>query len=243
MTRAVPSTAATGVASGHRPVLFDFNGVLVDDEAIHFEAFRQVAAIHGLPLDERSYTERYLGFDDAGAFRALWSDHGRTLDDAELARLIDAKRPIYMHHAHDRLRIFPGAVALVERRAAIAPIGVVSGALRHEIVWALDRMGVRSLIRFVIAAEDTQRCKPDPEGYERGVRELERLVAAGAPALRPVAVEDSLAGIQAARSAGLPCVAVTHSYPRDALLAAGASVVVDTLDEITDGQLDAPDLG
>ena len=60
-----------------RAVIFDFNGVLVDDEHVHFELFREVLASLGVPLDEAAYLDRYLGFDDRGAFSAALIDAGR----------------------------------------------------------------------------------------------------------------------------------------------------------------------
>ena len=56
--------------------LFDFNGVLVDDESVHLAAFREVVAPLGIVIDDATYAERYLGFDDAGAFRAMLADAG-----------------------------------------------------------------------------------------------------------------------------------------------------------------------
>jgi beta-phosphoglucomutase-like phosphatase (HAD superfamily) len=58
--------------------LFDYNGVLVDDENVHLEAFRDVLGPLGIDLEEADYWEKYLGFDDAGAFRAVLVDAGRT---------------------------------------------------------------------------------------------------------------------------------------------------------------------
>jgi beta-phosphoglucomutase-like phosphatase (HAD superfamily) len=72
--------------------LFDFNGVLVDDEAVHLAAFRDVLLPLGIVTDDATYAERYLGFDDAGAFRAILEDAGRAALDAVVAGLIEAKK-------------------------------------------------------------------------------------------------------------------------------------------------------
>src|SRR5690606_1870035 len=109
--------------------LFDFNGVLIDDEHVHLEAFRDVPAPLGIEVSEEAYWERYLGFDDRGAFEAILRDAGRTTSPRELTSLIEAKRPHYMNRAKASLRTFPGAGELVTQRAAAGPVGVVSGAL------------------------------------------------------------------------------------------------------------------
>jgi beta-phosphoglucomutase len=211
--------------------LFDFNGVLVDDEHVHLEAFREVLAQRGVSLTDAEYTEKYLGFDDAGAFRAILADHQLPATDDVVHALIDEKVPVYMRRIATELRVFEGAADLVRRRATLGVVGIVSGALRHEIEHCLRIMNVREHVSFVVSAEDTRMCKPDPEGYVIGVSKL-------AKNSRAVVVEDSVAGVHAAKSAGLRCAAVTHSYGRAELVGAGADVVTDNLLELTDVVLD-----
>src|SRR5690349_12497003 len=122
--------------------LFDFDGVLVDTELVHLEAFRQVLLPLGVHVDERTYVEKYLGYDDAGAFRAMLEDAGRTPSDAEVRALVEAKNPLFMARVATSLRVFPGAPEIVRRRAARGPVGIVSGALGHEIGYCLERIGV-----------------------------------------------------------------------------------------------------
>ncbi len=214
--------------------LFDFNGVLIDDEAVHLAAFRDVMKPLGITIDDATYEERYLGFDDAGAFRAMLVDAGRTPTDEDVARLIEAKKPMYMARIATDLVVFEGAPDIVARRAALGPVGIVSGALRHEIEHALGVMGVRDRVAFIVSAEDTTECKPHPEGYLLGLRALGR---EGAPSGVAV-IEDSLAGIAAAKHAKLRCAAVAHSYPADRLAAAGADAVAARIGELTDAMID-----
>ena len=214
--------------------LFDFNGVLVDDESVHLAAFREVLAPLGVTFDDATYSERYLGFDDAGAFRAMLADAGRTVTESLVTELIEAKMPVYMARIAGSLVIFAGAAEIVRRRAERGIVGIVSGALRSEIEHCLGVMGVRELVAFIVSAEDTAACKPHPEGYLLGLAELARR---GAPRTA-VVIEDSIAGVEAARSAGLRCAAVTHSYPAERLRAAGADVVAATLAELTDAVLE-----
>jgi beta-phosphoglucomutase len=217
--------------------IFDFNGVLVDDESVHLAAFREVVRPLGIVIDDATYAERYLGFDDAGAFRAMLTDAGQHPTDDDVARLIAAKKPLYMELIGDSLVIFEGAADLVRRRAALGPVGIVSGALRDEIEHALGLMGIRDAIGFIVSAEDTHRCKPDPEGYLIGARALHLGLGPGRRDIA-VAIEDSIAGIEAAKAAGLRCATVAHSYAAEKLRAAGADVVVHTLAELTDDVLD-----
>jgi beta-phosphoglucomutase len=209
--------------------LFDFNGVLIDDEAVHLAAFREVVAPLGIAFDDAAYEERYLGFDDAGAFAAILRDHGKT---ADVAALIEAKKPVYMRRIAAEMKVFEGAKEIVVRRAALGTVGIVSGALRHEIEHALGILGVRDRVAFIVSAEDTKECKPHPEGYLLG------LAALGRGPGGVVVIEDSLAGIAAAKHAGLRCAAVAHSYSEEKLRRAGADVVVARLIELTDAMID-----
>jgi beta-phosphoglucomutase len=217
---------------------FDFNGVLVNDEVVHFETFREVLAGVGVTLSEPDYLQRYLGFDDAGAFRAILEDSGQQPSAEQVAGLIEAKRPLYMARARAALPTFAGAAELVQRRAAAGPALVVSGALRDEVELGLEVLGVRSAIAAIVSAEDTRKCKPDPEGYLLGIRWLAERGQA-AQARRGLVIEDSLAGVEAAKAAGLACVAVTHTYSEHELLGAGADAVTGALSGIDDALLTA----
>jgi beta-phosphoglucomutase len=210
--------------------LFDFNGVLVDDEHVHLASFREVVAPLGIDLTDRDYDERYIGFDDVGAFRAMLNDHGQPSGDDQVKRLVEAKKPVYLRRAAAGLAVFPGAAELVKLTAKLGPVGVVSGALRHEIELGLDTLGVKELIAFVISAEEVPRCKPDPQGYSMARERLGQLAA--------VVIEDSPAGVRSAKAAGLCCIAVMHSAPRQDLLSAGADAVFERIGDIGPKELD-----
>lgn len=218
--------------------LFDYNGVLVDDEAVHLAAFREALSPLGIELSEADYWERYLGFDDVGAFRAILTDAGREPASEQVRALVEAKKPLYLARARGALKPFEGARELLERRATAGPVGIVSGALRSEIEMGLDVLGATEQVRVIIAAEDVTESKPSPEGYELGRAALARL-SSEEVARSALVVEDSIAGIQAARAAGLTCVAVSHSYKADELRSAGADLVVERLADITEEALEA----
>lgn len=218
-----------------RAVVFDFNGVLVDDEHLHFELLRDVLAGEGLAITEREYHERYLGYDDRGCFEVALSEAGQPLGFGRVDALIARKAARYASAAEHGLKLFDGAAACVTRLADHGPVAVCSGALRAEIEIGLARLGVRDRVCAIVAAEDTHRCKPDPEGYRLAVAALRRHVPSlsDLPAASILAIEDSLAGIASARAAGLRAVAVPHTYTPAELLDAGADAVAASLDELT----------
>jgi beta-phosphoglucomutase-like phosphatase (HAD superfamily) len=211
--------------------IFDFNGVLVDDELVHRDAFRDVLTPLGVTFTDEQYVERYLGFDDVGAIRAMIVDAGRQVTDREVEDLVQAKRPCYMRRAEGSLVVFEGAERVVRESAARGPVAIVSGALRDEIEFALGKMGLGGVFACIISAEDTSRCKPDPMGYTLCVDTLTSRIGKDA-ARRPLVIEDSLAGIAAAKGAGLACLAVAHSYPEAQLFDAGADAVASRISAV-----------
>jgi len=219
--------------------LFDYNGVLVDDERVHWAAFRDVLGPLGIDLSEAEYWKRYLGFDDVGAFRAILNDRGHDAAKFAVEQLVNAKRPRYLERARFELRAFEGAAELIRNlseRGAL--IGIVSGALRDEIALGLGTLGIADRVSFVVSAEDTPDSKPNPECYREGYR---RLLNLAGPLHRQqcLVVEDSLSGVESACGAGLPCLAVAHSYPEDELRRVGATAVAERIGDITPEQLDA----
>ena len=214
--------------------LFDFDGVLVDSEPVHLAAFNDVLAPQGIALAPDEYVARYLSMDDAGVFRTALSHRQRTLREEEVRALVEAKHPRFLARFADSFRVFPGAVELLTRRARRGPVGIVSGALLEEITFALDRMGVRDAVGFIVSAGRTTASKPDPAPYLLGMDELGRLGHDGGV----VVLEDSPGGVVSAKKAGLRCVAVTHSCEKGELHAAGADAVTADLLSLTDALLE-----
>lgn len=214
-------------------IVFDFDGVIANSEPLHLEAFQQVLAGAGVHLPAVEYYERYLGYDDEGAFRAVMADRGRAIADGEVARLIAEKAMLLPRLLSSPGILVPGAAECLDRLGAVLPMAIASGARREEIELVLDARGLRRHFPVIVAAGETARSKPHPDPYARAVEALgERgLLPTATPAGRCVAVEDSHWGIASAKAAGLACIGITTSYPRHAL--GDADLVVDALDELT----------
>jgi beta-phosphoglucomutase len=206
-------------------LVFDFDGVLADSEPLHLTAYQEVLAALGTTLAREEYYARYLGFDDAGVFRALSDDRGWDLSGEQIARLIEEKTSAMDALVRETDVLYPGAAEAIAQLAAVWPLGIASGALRHEIAAILRRSGLEPYFKFIVASGDTAAGKPSPDPYRRAA-ELH-----GAPPSACVAIEDSRWGIESAKAAGLWCVGITHTYPVGELLAADA--IVGSLSELT----------
>jgi HAD superfamily hydrolase (TIGR01509 family) len=192
-------------------ILFDFNGVIIDDEPQHCDALIATLADYDYSLDRDAYYREYLGFDDRECFRFTFERQGRGADDRVIAEAIGRKNQHYERAIRESMRLVPGASDFIEAAALDAiRLAIVSGALRREIELVLELAGLRAHFDAIIAAEDVAACKPDPQGFQRAREALE--VAPG----RCVAIEDSLPGLAAARAAGFRCVMLTTSHPEAA---------------------------
>ncbi len=224
-----------------RAVIFDFNGVLLDDESVHFDLFQEVLDQEGVHITEHDYHSRYLGLDDRACLETALRDGGQTASQARLDELIARKGRRYFEVAAQGLRFFPGAAECLARLSKTFPLAINSGALRAEIVFALDLLDRRDAVPVVVAAEDATYCKPHPEGYTLAHRGL--LASGAAPSdLLPsecLVIEDSLAGIESAKGAGMKAVGVPNTYDHAALLRAGADAVVDDLPAFTASWINA----
>jgi beta-phosphoglucomutase len=223
-------------------VIFDFNGVLVDDESIHYALFTEVLAREGVTLSERDYHERYLGFDDRKCFETVLRDSQKSADAGQLDHLIAQKAQRYVEVASQGLRFFPAAAETLRTMSAHWPVAICSGALRAEIEYSLVRLDRLDDITAIISAEDTTKCKPDPEGYQLALAALQRHARSGKSEvqrlmeLAPSAclvIEDSLAGISSAKGAGMLAVGVPNTYTPEQLFQAGADDVVPGLANLT----------
>lgn len=206
-------------------IVFDFDGVLADSEPLHLRAYQELFSGMGLTLPREEYYARYLGFDDAGVFRAFAEAHGWELDERQLQTLVEEKTRTLEAIIADSDVVYPGARECVGRLAAEWPLGIASGALRHEIEHVLRRGGLDAYFRFIVASGDTPASKPAPDPYARAAS-----LHGVAPAAC-LAIEDSRWGIESARAAGLYCVGITHTYPVSELLA--ADTIVSSLADLT----------
>lgn len=220
-------------------VIFDFNGVLVDDESLHFALFRDVLALEGVRMTEHDYHERYLGYDDRRCFEEALRDAGQSTPPARLDSLVERKAVRYVAEAGRGLRFFPGAAEALEQAAARWPVAICSGALRAEIQYGLQRLGRLDHVTAIISAEDADKCKPDPQGYLMALEALRARGRASDARALPLAaadclvIEDSLAGIISAKGAGMRTVGVTNTYQGPELLDAGADAVIEGLATFT----------
>jgi HAD superfamily hydrolase (TIGR01509 family) len=208
-----------------RAVLFDFDGVLVNSEPLHYRALRDCLQPEGIEISQAEYARFYLAFDDWRAIKTALEHHGRKPTVERVNALAERKSDLF-DELLATVPFFPGARELVEALAEEVPLAIASGALRSEIERILGPAGLRAHFTAIVGAEDVERGKPDPEPYLTAMASLYEK----APGLRPdqcVVVEDTMTGIASALAAGMKVVGVAQTYAAEQLRA--AHLVVDSV--------------
>jgi beta-phosphoglucomutase len=208
-------------------VIFDFDGIIVDTEPLHYKAFQEILVPLGMGYSWEEYLERYMGFDDRDAFKESFSAAGRQLSAAELKTLMDDKAEAFLRIVAVGVAPYPGVVELIRSISGTLPLALCSGALRSDIDPILAQLGLVGAFDALVTADEVAASKPDPESYRLAVQRLQELFPGRINPARSLAVEDTPAGILSATGAGLRVLAVTNSYPEDRLT--GACRVVTTL--------------
>lgn len=212
-------------------VIFDFDGIIVDTEPIHYRAFQDVLQPLGLGYTWEDYLESYIGFDDRDAFREVFRVSGRTLDEQALAELMERKAVAFEEIVQLGVKPYPGVLELVRSLTGTIPLALCSGALTRDIAPILDMLGIQGAFDVQVTADDVAASKPDPESYSLAVQRL----AGRFPdlAITPgncLAIEDTPSGIASALAAGVKVLAVANSYGAERLT--GAVHVAESLEGI-----------
>jgi HAD superfamily hydrolase (TIGR01509 family) len=208
-----------------KAILFDFDGVILDSEDLHFEAFRRVFAEEGVSLSRETYYESCLGFNDVECLRWGLAASGRIERPDALARLTERKARYFDELLGTHMRFFPGVPAFIRAAGRKYPLAVTSMARREEIEFALRKEGLLDPFRLIVSGQDVEKTKPDPEPYEKTLRLLNAHLSLSQTgrAIRPeecLVIEDSAAGIQSAKAAGMRVLALAQTAEAERLKAA-----------------------
>jgi HAD superfamily hydrolase (TIGR01509 family) len=206
-------------------VLFDMDGVLLDSEPLHEQVAQAILAECGLTT---ASAEAYVGMTTRDSFAALCREFALPHDPAELdARYTARVIPLLRTRAVP----LPGVPeVLLALRARGRRLALGSSSALAVIEATLDGLGVRSLFDAIVSAADLPRGKPAPDVYLEAARRL------GVPPAGCLVIEDSERGVQAARAAGMRCVAIPCSVTR-AHDFHGATLVLDGLPALLDCDL------
>jgi beta-phosphoglucomutase len=200
-----------------KAVLFDFNGVIINDESIHRELLDELLLAENLPPQGQQFLQVSVGRSDRACLSELLKLRGRFVTDEYLDKLVAKKAIAYRRRLEQlaSLPVYPEVVQFIDKlHVSGYKLAVVTGAIRSEVELVLKQGEIDRFFETVVAGDEITQSKPDPEGYLLAVDRLNQLN----PDLNLLpseclAIEDTFAGIQSAKSSGIQVVAIAHTYP------------------------------
>jgi HAD superfamily hydrolase (TIGR01509 family) len=204
-----------------KAVIFDMNGVIINDEHIHELAFKKIVKQYGINMKHKDYVNLCFGRTDKEGFENVGKVYKKNLD---LVKAVSEKSNLYMKIFPDNKKVYPGVTDLIKNLNKHFRLALTSSACRKEVNLILREFGLIKYFDVTVSADDVTKGKPDPEPY---------LLTAKKLFLRPnqcVVIEDSPSGVLSANKAGMRCVGIMTTYKRSDLKQ--TDKVVDDFDEI-----------
>lgn len=204
----------------YKAIIFDFDGVLVDTTRFYKYAIQNACSKKGLPFSQKIYSQYFSGNKTKIGFTQFLKSIDRLSELDECLRLRDQHNPNFSQE----VKFFSDAIDFILRHSGKFQLCIGSGTQRILIDTMLKKVGLQTIFAHVVSVEHYVRGKPDPAVYNLVVSKL------GMSKKSIIAIEDEELGIQAAKSAGLYCVAVTHTHTRKQLTQ--ADQIIDSLFEL-----------
>lgn len=204
-------------------VIFDMDGVIIDSEPLHERAFEEIWAELGFGENHGIDFTDFYGTSDREVWEEFLRRHrpGKSIDE-----LVAWKMEKYLTILRDQKPIFAGVMPLLERLAPHYSLALASGSVHAAIEAVMELGDIRRFFPVVVSVEDVPRSKPAPDIFLQAAQGL------GVEAKRCVVIEDSVAGVMGAKAAGMHTIAITNTFPADALQ--HADEVVGSYPEIGD---------
>jgi beta-phosphoglucomutase len=221
-----------------KAVIFDFDGVLVDSEKLHLQAFNRVFAKFNYQMSTQQYYDRFLGLSDRELLEAINKEKQLFLSENQLEQFLQEKAHTFKNLAMTQAAVISGVPEFLKMLADNKiPTAICSGALLPEIEMILKGANLRNFFDCIVSAEQVKKGKPDPEGFVLALKLLNKKTNQSIKPQDCVVIEDSHWGLEAAQAAGMRTIAVTNTYSADYLRP--ADKIVDNLDELTLDDLNA----
>jgi len=205
-----------------RAIIWDLDGVIADTAPYHLKAWQETFRKRGIEFTEDDFRHSFGLRNDAILAGIL----GKEISNEEINSISYEKEAAFRRIIGQNINPLPGVMELMKSLAAAGfQMALASSTPRENITLVIGSLGIKNYLQCMIAAEDVVRGKPDPQVF---------LLAAQGLGVEPgncVVIEDAVAGVAAARSAGMYCLAVTTTHPRGSLKE--ADLIVDTLEAVT----------
>ena len=207
-------------------IIFDFDGVILDSENSHFIAFNEGLKKLNINISEDEYYSKYISLDDRGVITNVVNDKNISVTNEEIDMIIKNKNDYFESRLIDNSKLFPGVEELIIQLSKNFVLSIGSGANRSEIIKTLKNNNIYDYFEIIVSADEVNNPKPNPETYNRVLDNINTDFNIN----EIIVIEDSPGGIEAAKSAGLKCIAITNTFDNKKL--GKADIIVSNYEDI-----------
>mgnify|MGYP001461662619 FL=1 len=207
-------------------IIFDFDGVILDSENSHFIAFNEGLKNLNINISEDEYYSKYISLDDRGVITNVVNDKNISVTNEEINMIIKNKNDYFESRLIDNSKLFPGVEELIIQLSKNFVLSIGSGANRSEIIKTLKNNNIYDYFEIIVSADEVNNPKPNPETYNRVLDNINIDFNIN----EIIVIEDSPGGIEAAKSAGLKCIAITNTFDNEEL--GKADIIVSNYEDI-----------
>ena len=201
-----------------KAVIWDMDGVIVDTAPYHFSAWRKVFQKRGVNFTEEDFRRNFGQRNDTIIRNTL----GDSISRSELDTISGEKERDFRERARQNIKPLPGAIELMKLLIEHGfKMALASSAPIENIKLQTEGLGIYNWFQSIISGRDVTEGKPSPQGFLLAAQRL------GVEPKNCVVIEDAVAGVTAAKRAGMRCLAITNTHPKRNLME--ADLVVDTL--------------
>ncbi len=204
--------------SGLEAVIWDMDGVIADTAPYHLGAWQEIFRKRGVNFTEEDFRRHFGRRNDTIVRNTL----GEDLPPDEVDKIANEKEENYRRRVTAKAKPLPGAIELIKvLHEHGIKMAIASSAPMENIQLITRSLGIIDCFQSIVWGREVSEGKPSPQGFLLAARKLR---------VEPrncVVIEDAVAGVAAAKRAGMKCVAVTNTHPRQSLKE--ANLVVDTL--------------
>ncbi len=186
--------------------IFDMDGVIVDNYRYHLEAWAEFCRDHQIPFHRDSFTHQFFGKNNRDILNSLF---GKILSDSDVRVLGEEKESIYRKLYSPHIKPLNGLISLLDflKEQGIG-IAVASSAPQSNIDFTIQNTGIGKYVDVMVNGDMVQRGKPHPDIFIKAAEMLN--IYPG----KCLVFEDSFAGIEAAKNAGMTVVAVATTHDK-----------------------------
>ncbi len=210
-----------------RAVIWDMDGVIVDTGPYHFRAWQEVFQKRGVNFTEEDFKRNFGQRNDT----IIRNTMGGSMSSSEMDAIAGEKEENYRRRVAQNIKPLPGAIELLRSLGDQGvKVAMASSAPMENIQLVTRALGINDCFQAIVWGREVTEGKPSPQGFLLAARKLQ---------VEPqdcIVIEDAVAGVTAAKRAGMKCLAVTNTHPAVSLK--GADLIVNTLEIVNVGDLE-----